>query len=174
MERTLVLNSSYQPINVINWRRAITMLFLNKVEVIEEYDREVRSVSLSLRVPSVLRVINFIPEKRIRKRLKLTRTNVFIRDRYRCQYCGKEFPASELTLDHVIPLTRGGDHSWENLVTACKGCNNRKGARTPSEAGMKLLREPRVPSYFVGSNFLIDPAYIPQTWRVYLCLQGAK
>lgn len=174
MERTLVLNASYEPMNVVGWHRAITLLYLNKVEVLEEYDYEVRSVSLSLKVPSVLRLVSFIPQKRMRRRLKLTRTNVFIRDRYRCQYCGKEFSPSQLTLDHVIPLNHGGYHSWENLVTACKECNNRKGGKAPREAGMKLIREPRIPSYFIGSKFIVDPAYIPGNWRVYLCLQGTK
>ena len=139
----LVLNQNYEPLNVCNAKRAIVLVSNGKAEVIREAEGLVmKSMRLALRVPSVIRMVYFI--RRPRPVARLSRHEVFARDRYTCQYCGQA--TRDLTLDHVTPRHRGGQHSWENLVTACRACNHRKAGRTPAEARMRLLSEPRRPS----------------------------
>jgi 5-methylcytosine-specific restriction endonuclease McrA len=145
----LLLNQNYTPLNVLKLRRAILLLLAGKAEFMENGRGEVRSLSLSLPLPSVIRLRYFI--KRPYFPPKLTKLEVFNRDRYMCQYCGKE--GQKLTLDHVIPRYRGGRHTWDNVVSACDACNRRKAGRTPAEAGMKLIHEPRAPQ---GSYFIIS------------------
>ena len=137
----LVLNQNYEPLNVCNAKRAIVLIGHGKAEVVEESERLLRSVTRAFRVPSVIRMIYFI--KRPRPVARLARREVFARDRYTCQYCGKR--TRDLTLDHVIPRHRGGPHSWENLTSACRACNHRKAGRTPAQAQMRLQRHPRRP-----------------------------
>src|SRR3990170_5717598 len=145
----LVLNQNYEPLNVCPARRAFVLVDRGKAEVLEHRDGAVlRSPSYIFRLPSVIRLVYMI--RRPRPMVRMTRKEVFQRDRYTCQYCGRQ--TRELTLDHVIPRHRGGLHVWENLVSACKVCNHRKAGRTPQEAGMRLLRDPfapRVTSYYV-------------------------
>lgn len=162
---TLLLNSSYEPLGVIAWQRAITMLCLGKVEVVKSYEAALRAVSWTVPMPAVVRLQRFV--KRHKVRIALSRRNVFHRDGHRCQYCGETFPAKELTCDHVIPRSQGGGMSWENLVTACAPCNRRKGGRTPEEARMALVKAPgrpgglapQVPLY--GGN-------VPEPWEEFL------
>lgn len=137
----LVLNQNYEPLHVCNVRRAFVLIDRGKAEVIERGDGALHSASLSFPAPSVIRLIYMI--RRPRPQIRLTRREVFQRDRHTCQYCGMQ--GRDLTLDHVFPRHRGGKHTWENLVAACKGCNHRKAGRTPSEARMKLLHEPHRP-----------------------------
>ena len=132
----LVLNQNYEPLNVCNIPRAFRLVFGSKAEVIEYDHAEIRTVRGRYRAPSVIRLQHQI--RRPRPRVKLTRREIFVRDRHTCQYCGR--PAHDLTLDHVVPRHRGGGHTWENLVAACKPCNHRKGGRTPEEARMRLIR----------------------------------
>lgn len=140
-ERTLVLNASYQPIATINARRAAVLLLSDSAELVEGTGRYYRSPSTSVPVASVIR-LNKQTRSPGRYRAALTRRAVFARDGGRCVYCQR--PAENL--DHVIPRSRcGGEHTWTNVVAACRGCNNRKGARTPEEAGMRLLRQPVEP-----------------------------
>lgn len=139
--RTLVLNASYQPISTIGTRRAAVLLLMNAAELIEGTGRYFRSPSTSVPVPSVIRLVrqNRSPG---RYRVNLSKRTVFARDHGRCAYCRK--PAENI--DHVIPRSRsGGTHTWTNVVASCQGCNNRKGARTPEEAGMQLLCQPVEP-----------------------------
>ena len=138
----LVLNQNYEPLNVCNLPRAFRLLFGEKAEVIEYDHQMIRTPRTEFRAPSVIRLQHLI--KRPRPRVKLSRREVFARDRHTCQYCGRQ--THDLTLDHVTPRHRGGAHSWENLVTACKPCNHRKSSRTPEQAGMPLLYAPYVPS----------------------------
>ena len=169
MEQILVLNSTYEPLQVISWQRAVRMLFQEKVEVVEEYDREIRSVSLSIRLPSVLRLLRYVKVKRHHNQVRFTRANIYSRDHYRCQYCGHRFQASQLTYDHVIPVARGGNKSWENIVTCCVRCNRRKGNRTPEEAGLKPLRGPKAPYGFPHRiNFLLWESKAPDSWKSYI------
>lgn len=149
----LVLNQNYEPLNVCNARRAVVLIDRGKAEVLEHGRGAIRTPSVSLPVPSVIRLMCLI--KRPRPRRKLTRREIFLRDHYTCQYCGKQ--TKELTLDHVIPRHRGGKHLWENLVSACPACNRRKAGRNPAEAHMRLLSQPERPrftSYFIYHRHL--------------------
>lgn len=159
----LVLNQSYEPLNLCRVRRAIILTIYGKAEVLENSRGEIHSARQVFQTPSVIRLTYFI--KRPYHERKLTKVEVFIRDEYTCQYCGKQ--TRELTLDHVIPRQQGGEHIWENVVSACKGCNRRKGGRTPEEAGMKLLHPPRTPRH---NGFYIPYHYLNShsEWQKYI------
>lgn len=142
----LVLNQNYEPLHVCNVRRAVVLVERGKAEVIDRLDRAkalLRTVTGEYDVPSVIRMVYFI--RRPRPVMRLSRREVFNRDRFMCQYCGRRTALKDLTLDHVIPRFRGGRHTWENLVSACRGCNHRKAGRTPREARMTLRSRPRRP-----------------------------
>ena len=140
--RALVLNQNYEPLNVCSVRRAFVLVFHGKAEVLEQGDDPILGASDQYQTPSVIRLRHFV--RRPYPRPRLSRREVFARDQERCQYCGRR--GGDLTLDHVMPKHRGGAHAWENLVTACRACNHHKGGRTPQEARMALLSEPRRPS----------------------------
>ncbi|MCH7837009.1 MAG: HNH endonuclease [Chloroflexi bacterium] len=149
----LVLNQSYEPLNVCNARRAFVLVDRGKAEVLEHGEGGIRTARYVYQLPSVIRMVYLI--KRPRPRMRLSRREVFNRDRSTCQYCGRQ--TKELTLDHVIPRHRGGRHEWANLVSACKKCNHRKAGHSPKEAHMRLLREPFAPkmsSYYVVYRYL--------------------
>lgn len=137
----LVLNQNYEPLNVCNMRRAMGLVFHAKAEILEVYQQPLSSPTRSYEAPSVIRLIYMI--KRPRPRVKLTRREVFIRDDYTCQYCGSR--TGDLTLDHIVPRSRGGQHTWENLVSACKPCNHRKGGKSLAESRMRLRTDPHEP-----------------------------
>ncbi len=137
----LVLNQSYEPLNICRVRRAVVLLYRSKAEMLENGSGFIHSASYSFPVPSVIRLAYMI--KRPRPVRKLTRLEVFNRDQYTCQYCDKE--TRQLTLDHVTPRYRGGEHTWENVVSACIPCNRRKAGRTPEQAGMRLICQPTPP-----------------------------
>lgn len=166
--RSLLLSSTYEPLKIIGWQRAVSLLFLGKVEVIRTYeDFLLRSPSSELQAPAVVRLISFVRRRRVR--VAMTRKNVFYRDGYTCQYCLRQLPARELTCDHVLPRSQGGGSSWENLVTACAPCNRRKGGRTPEEARMKLRRRPvRPDSLPVEYTLNLGAAPPPEPWRDFL------
>jgi 5-methylcytosine-specific restriction endonuclease McrA len=167
MESTLLLNASFEPLKIIGWQRAITLLFAGKVEVIEEYSREVHSVTFSVKLPSILRLLKYVKVKKNRM-VKFSRANIYARDKYTCQYCGKAYRSEELTFDHVIPVSRGGAKSWENIVTACIECNRQKGGRTPEEAGMKLIQRPTEPRWVPNFSLTLVFKNAPESWRDYL------
>ena len=161
----LVLNQNYEPLNICRVRRAIVLLYQGRVEMLENGSGFIQSASDIFPVPSIIRLAYII--RRPRPLPKLTRTEIFRRDHHTCQYCGREI--KQLTLDHVIPRYRGGEHVWENVVSACTACNRRKAGRTPSEAGMRLIRKPEQPHH-VSYSFLA-PHYNQQTareWQKYL------
>ncbi|MBI4928998.1 MAG: HNH endonuclease [Anaerolineae bacterium] len=137
----LVLNANFEPIHICDLHRALGLLLTDKASLVVNGRGEIRTVSRSLPIPSVIRLSKMIT--RPRPRLKLTRREVFRRDNHMCQYCGKH--ALDMTIDHVIPRHMGGKHIWTNVVTACPSCNHRKGGRTVEDAGMKLLRNPVEP-----------------------------
>lgn len=168
VEQTLLLNATYEPLKVVDWRKAMTLLCQGKVEVVSEYDREIRSVSVTFRLPSVIRLLRYITISRRLDDVPFSRANIYARDGYRCQYCGSESPVGELTFDHVVPVSQGGRKDWENIVTACIPCNRRKGGRTPAEAGMQVIRPPCRPgrSPVVRITFGLRDA--PASWRDYL------
>lgn len=168
MGHALILNASFEPLHIVSWQRAIQLLFQGKVEVVEESDQEIRTVRFSMKVPAVLRLLSYVPLTRKKQVIRFSRANVFTRDNHRCQYCGKQFLKSHLTLDHVVPVVQGGGKSWENIVTACKPCNQRKGGRTPSESGMKLIAKPRRPLWLPSTTLRIGVAITPERWKIYL------
>lgn len=169
MEHTLLLNTTYEPLQVVSWKRAIRMMFQEKVEVVEHYNREIRSVTLSLKVPSVVRLLHFVRVRHYHPQVKFSRNNLFARDKYRCQYCGRRHTAAELTYDHVFPVARGGRKNWQNIVTSCITCNRHKGNRTPEEAGMALLRRPTAPHSFPArAQLLFSRIPAPDCWKVYI------
>ncbi|MBN2060605.1 MAG: HNH endonuclease [Deltaproteobacteria bacterium] len=166
MEQVLLLNISYEPLKVINWKKALTMLCLGKVEVIEEYAEEIHSVSFTIRLPAVVRLLKMV--SRNKSPVKFSRQNIYARDRYKCQYCGGKFSSEELTYDHILPKSRGGSTEWENIVTCCVDCNRKKGGRTPREASMKLIRKPQRPSWVPAIRITVGYKEVPQSWRDYL------
>jgi len=169
LTQTLILNASFEPLQIVSWQRALQLMFQGKVEVIEESDREVRTVSLTLKVPSVLRLIQYIPLRKKKKIIRFSRENVFLRDQYQCQYCGEKSLKTQLTLDHVIPVVQGGKKTWENIVTSCKTCNQRKGGRTPQQAKMKLIRDAKEPLWLGRmSIFRFELRMTPDKWKIYL------
>jgi len=160
----LVLNQSYEPLNVCRVRRAVVLLQWGKAEMLENGSGFIHSANHVFPVPSVIRLAYII--KRPRPERKLTRLEVFNRDQYTCQYCGKE--TRQLTLDHVIPRYQGGKHVWENVVSACIPCNRRKAGRTPAQAGMRLSRFPSPPR---GNTLFYIPYHYLKTqseWQKYL------
>jgi 5-methylcytosine-specific restriction endonuclease McrA len=164
MVSTLLLNASFEPMKVIPWQRAITLLVLDKAELLEAYDDVVRGMSAEFQMPSVVRLRRFARGRRAAG-VKFSRTNVYRRDEYTCQYCGAQPGASKLTFDHVVPRARGGRTEWTNIVTACVPCNARKADRTPEQARMTLVRVPARPAYMqaVGERDVLHDA-----WRDYL------
>jgi 5-methylcytosine-specific restriction endonuclease McrA len=165
--RTLLLNSTYEPLKVISWQRAVTLMWLGKVEVIRTYERDIRSVTFKIRMPAVVRLLRFIRRKR--PQISFSRRNLFARDANSCQYCGGRREPSELTYDHVVPRSLGGKTDWHNIVTCCIECNRRKGGRTPEQAGMRLLRPPRRPERLPGVlTVTISLSSAPDAWRDFL------
>src|ERR1700729_963129 len=162
----LVLNSSYEPINVCAARRALVLVLKGVAAGGEHGAGQVPSPRHSIRVPSVIRLLEY---RRIPHQTRsLSRKNILMRDRYTCQYCHRTMPSGELTLDHVIPRSRAGETTWENLVACCHPCNNRKGSRTPEEAGMRLARAPRPFSLHTSRHLMRLLAKSDDQWRKYL------
>jgi 5-methylcytosine-specific restriction endonuclease McrA len=168
MEQTLVLNASYEPLRIVPWQKAITLLFQGKVEVVAVYDREIRGVTVRVRQPSVLRLLRRVRIRRRAIAVPFSRDNVFLRDGHRCQYCGESLPAPELTFDHVVPVARGGHKGWDNIVTCCVPCNRLKGDRTPEEVGLRLAQRPRRPATLPVMAARHSLAQTPESWRDFL------
>jgi 5-methylcytosine-specific restriction endonuclease McrA len=187
----LVLNRFYMAVHVINVRRALGLLFRELAEVIhleegqyanynfetwleistlraadkQQHEDWIRAVNFELQAPRVIRLLSY--DKVPRQTLRFNRRNLFARDGNHCQYCGKVFPTSELSLDHVMPRSRGGETSWENVVCACVACNVRKGGRTPQEAHMKLIRPPIKPKRSPLLSVKLDnPKY--ESWKTFV------
>ena len=163
----LMLNQNYEPLTICSARRAIVLLFNGKAELIETADGiRVHTVNHSFALPSVVRLSQY---KRVPfKKIMLTRKNILLRDNHTCQYCGTM--RGEMTVDHVIPKHLGGRESWTNLVCACAACNNRKGDRTPEQAGMTLLKKPIRPTFI---TFIQRHTAVSDRWRPYLFMDPA-
>jgi len=164
--RALLLNASFQPLQVISWQKALQLFFSGKVEIVESSEQEIRSVTMTIRMPRVIRLIKYLPPNQRKNIVRFNRNNVFLRDHHTCQYCGQKPGTHRLTLDHVIPVVKGGPKSWENIVSACRPCNLKKGERTPEEAGMRLRSTPRQPVWlpFLGVHF--DLTHMPDYLRI--------
>jgi 5-methylcytosine-specific restriction endonuclease McrA len=158
----LVLNLNYVPINVCTVRRAIILLGKGKAELLENHRGGLHTVSAVIEAPSIIRLVYLVKRPFLPR--KLSKKEVFLRDRFTCQYCGKK--GQELTLDHVIPRRQNGSHTWNNVVAACAKCNLRKAGRTPVEASMKLVKEPRVPD--PNPYLILQNRSILEEWRPYI------
>lgn len=165
MGQVLVLNATYEPLSVVSVKRAVVLLLKEKAELIEAAQAKLRSKNFSLPRPLVIRLVYYVKIPR-RISLPVTRKTIFARDNYTCQYCNTLPPKQLLTVDHVLPRSRGGKTTWENVVTACQTCNGRKGNRTPVEAGMKLMSEPRRPRYIAIAALANFEAR--QVWTKYM------
>jgi 5-methylcytosine-specific restriction endonuclease McrA len=168
VRQVLVLNASYEPLNVCSLRRAHVLVFKGKAEVIEILDRPLRSASDTYPWPHVIRLTAYVRVPR-RVQRKISRRALFARDGWRCVYCGTA--NSRLTLDHVVPRSRGGDSVWENVVTSCAPCNLRKGNRLPHEVEMHLAKQPSAPAPVLFIR--LATSSIPLTWEPYLAAFGA-
>ncbi|MBC6406506.1 MAG: HNH endonuclease [Rhodospirillales bacterium] len=169
---SLVLNADYRPLSYFPlslwaWQDAVKAVYLDRVSILNEYNRVVRSPSYEMRLPSVIALTEYVP---LDRRPAFTRFNVFLRDRFQCQYCGDGLPAEVLTFDHVLPRSRGGRTAWDNVITACQACNLEKANRTPRESGMIPLRPARQPStYELRENGrAFPPNFLHESWGDYL------
>ena len=163
MHQVLVLNASYEPLNVCTVRRAHVLVYKGKAEVLEQLDHPLHSATTSFPWPHVIRLVQYVRVPRTVKR-KISRRALFARDGWRCVYCGTS--GGRLTLDHVVPRSRGGESIWENVVTSCATCNHKKGNRTLEESGLQLQRPPRPPAPVLFIH-LAAPR-IPDGWQPYL------
>jgi len=162
----LVLNASYEPINVCPARRAVVLVLKGVASTEKSATGHMRSARALMPVPSVIRLLEY---RRIPHQTRaLSRKNILMRDRYTCQYCLRTLNSGELTLDHVIPRSRRGETAWENLVACCHACNNRKGSRTPEEAGMALARSPKPFSLHTSRHLMRLLGKSDDQWRKYL------
>ena len=164
--QTLMLTPWMAPHKIITWQRAVVLAYIGKVEVIETWDAELRGPSTSMLAPAVVRLKK--GSVSTKSSVRFSRVNVFTRDKFRCQYCGEKKTLKQLNYDHVIPRVQGGKTVWENIVTSCYPCNDRKGSRTPEQAGMKLLRQPRKPTSLpVVPPIRLEEGQLPETWQPY-------
>jgi 5-methylcytosine-specific restriction endonuclease McrA len=162
MLKVLVLNTTYEPLNVCSLRRAVVLMLKDKAELVEQSGGAVRSERAVYPVPHVIRLRSYVRVPRAATK-RISRRAVFARDQYRCQYCGSQ---KHLTVDHVVPRSKGGTDSWDNVVTSCAPCNLRKADRLLHAADMKLARKPRPPEPFSFVFMHVD--HIHDSWRPYL------
>jgi 5-methylcytosine-specific restriction endonuclease McrA len=160
----LVLNATFEPINVCTVRRATVLLLKARAELVERHERDLHSETLTMARPVVIRLTTYVRVPRDAHRRKITRRAVFARDSWTCQYCGGV--RGTLTLDHVIPRSRGGPSTWDNIVTCCAPCNRRKGDRLPKVAGMHPMTPPRAPSPHIFVH--VASSTIHPAWEQYL------
>lgn len=166
MDAVLVLDCDFQPLRIEDWKKVVCDSFLGKVEVVEfSRDRSIKGVTRDYPMPSVVRVLRRF--RRDRQAIKFSRLNVYSRDAFTCQFCGVQFPTEDLTFDHVVPRAQGGRTTWENICTSCVPCNAAKANRTPAEAGMKLLRQPKKPRWLPAVTVEMDRKRVPDEWKSY-------
>ncbi|MFU8806015.1 MAG: HNH endonuclease [Bradymonadaceae bacterium] len=166
MRPALLLNASYEPLTIVSWKKAVTLMWLGKAEVLSEQSEKVRSATQSFPLPSVLRL--FTRVRIPRRTVQFSRHNVYRRDGYVCQYCARKYQAHDLTFDHVLPRSRGGQTTWTNIVTSCQPCNRRKCSRTPAEAKMPLISQPIEPRWWPFSTGSGQIDHHPDDWQPYL------
>lgn len=152
---------------VVSWQKALVLWFQDKVEILEYHGVVARSARATFQVPSVLRLKSYVRQKRSGV-VRFCRENVYIRDNYTCQYCSTKLNSKQLTLDHVIPASMHGKKDWTNVVSACQKCNQRKADRTPKEANMPLLKEPRAPAWLPSLEYETKAEKVPSVWLQYL------
>lgn len=175
--RTLVLDQGYQPHRIVDWTRAVALLFQQKAELIKSYDEplltptqaekaEDNGWTFVIKMPAVIRLLRSVSRKKI---VRFSRMNVLTRDNWQCQYCGRKFPTNKLNYDHVIPRSQGGKTVWENIVSSCYTCNEKKENRTPQQARMRLIKQPERPKSLPVIAFHIDSTdNIPDAWASWM------
>jgi len=163
---TLLLDQGYQPVKVIPWQRALCMHFVGKVEVLREHEWAVLTISRAYPVPAVVRLLRKVIARPLH--VRFSRENVYLRDSHRCQYCGIRCGPRDLTLDHVVPRSRGGKTTWRNVVTACVACNRRKGRETPEQVGLSLRSTPQKPNWLAPRLLQLGEEHVPPAWRDWL------
>ncbi len=168
----LVLNAdfrplSYYPLSLWSWEDAIRAVYRGTVTVLSEYEREIHSPSKTMKLPSVIALKDFVQPQ---KKPAFTRFNVFLRDLWTCQYCGDKFRTTDLTFDHVVPRCRGGQTTWDNIVTACRQCNSVKGWQSPDQCGMRLKSRPTTPTIYELQDHgrAFPPTFLHASWQDYL------
>ncbi|MCB0392240.1 MAG: HNH endonuclease [Bdellovibrionales bacterium] len=164
------MNASYEPIKIIHWQKAILLWLQERVEVLDFHSAQVRSISKSYPLPAVLKLKKYI-NVRGNNGVRLTRQNIFIRDNFQCQYCHEFFSKKDLTIDHVHPISKGGLHIWENVVTACNKCNNKKGSKLLTEFGKIPLNKPEEPKWLPQTELKYKSKRVPEAWKQYLDLE---
>jgi 5-methylcytosine-specific restriction endonuclease McrA len=164
--QVLVLDQGYSPHRVVCWQRAICLVFGGKVEVLEEYDEVIRSPSVAIKMPAVIRLL--AAARRKPRVVRFSRFNVLLRDGFMCQYCGGRPHTRDLTMDHVVPRARGGATRWTNVVAACRSCNHKKGSRTPDEARMALLRSPHEPRALPSIGERLGLRNVNEKWTLWV------
>jgi 5-methylcytosine-specific restriction endonuclease McrA len=162
--KVLVLSQSYEPLTITNWKKAFLLVYSEKAEAVDNYDAYLTSINKKYPLPSIIR-LKGRPRFNPFKKVELNRKNVFKRDNGMCQYCGS---TTDLTLDHVIPKSKGGKSTWDNLVTACMKCNNKKDNKTPADVGLRLLSEPKRPHHI---QFMMKKTIPCESWKQYLFLK---
>jgi 5-methylcytosine-specific restriction endonuclease McrA len=170
MDRTLLLNTTFEPLSVLDWKKAVILLYLGKVEVVKEYDKEIKGVSISIKQPAVIRLLRFVRNNN-HVNAKFSRKNIFLRDDYTCQYCGERFDPKNLTCDHIVPKSRGGITEWSNIVTSCTRCNLRKGDKLPDEVEMYPKKRPTRPNGFYLLMLHVGVRVFPEHWRDYIFMR---
>ncbi|HEC67041.1 MAG TPA: HNH endonuclease [bacterium] len=170
MNRVLTLSNAYEPLRIISWQRAVCLFFGGKVDILETYSDLIHSPTMVMNHPAVIR-INFSTKTRPKQQsVRFSRTNLFQRDDYKCQYCRIQFNRPQLTMDHLIPKSRGGTTSWTNVVTACKTCNHKKGSKSIDQTRLKLMRKPVAPEWLPA--LLKFSGNTPEQWHFYLPENG--
>jgi 5-methylcytosine-specific restriction endonuclease McrA len=166
MDRTLLLNTTFEPLGVLSWKKAVTLIFLGKVQVLKEYEKEIKGVSVAIRQPAVIRLLRLVRNNH--RNVKFSRRNIFLRDDYTCQYCGVRFDPKGLTCDHIIPKSRGGVTEWTNIVTSCIRCNLKKGDKLLEEVEMQPRKRPSRPNSFYMIMLHVGVKVLPEYWKDYL------
>lgn len=164
--KVLLLNASYEPLMLVSGKKAIILLLCNKVDSLDDYPIKIRSTYLSLKLPSIIRLKEYINYRF--SEIVLSRKNILRRDNYTCQYCGKKLSPNKLTIDHIIPKYKGGGNSWKNLVAACKSCNSKKGNFSLKKIDMKLIKKPIKPNFIF--HFQKEINKHQNSWKQYLFL----
>lgn len=165
MDNVLVLNADFRYHAIVSWRSAVILLLEGKAQALENYDTEIHSVHITMKIPAVLRLLRYVKRP---PRIKLTRANLLARDGHKCQYCLKKLRIQDTTFDHIVPRSRGGARSWTNLVSVCKNCNAKKADSTPEEAGMQLAAVPYRPKDSEIVNLILQGQSIHDLWKSYL------
>lgn len=164
----LLLDNTYEPLKIISWMRAMTLIVTGDAEIVEESEHSIRSAHSEWKLPSVIRQL-----KKFRRsgKVQFSRINIYMRDAWTCQYCQERKQTKELTFDHVLPRAQGGKTVWNNIVTACRPCNSEKDDRTPEQANMKLLRKPEEPKW-LPAQMVIKMNKIPKKWEPYIDMRS--